>query len=100
MKKKLGVLESRPLADFLPTIVIKAKDFAAEITVFNMKDKGLSSERSISTEHVKNNLGVRKLLLDRKIVPENLPPEEDIKKLERRVNTETKNIGKNPDKLS
>lgn len=100
MKKKLGVPDSRPLADFLPTIVIKAKDFATEITVFNMKDKGLSSERSISTEHVKNNLGVRKLLLDRKIVPENLPPEEDIKKLERRVNTETKNMKKNPDKLS
>lgn len=100
MKKRLGVPESRPLADFLPTIVIKAKDFATEITVFNTKDKGLSSERSISSEHVKNNLGVRKLLLDRKIVPENLPPEEDIKKLERRVNSETKSISKNPDKLS
>lgn len=100
MKKKLGIPESRPLADFLSTIVIKAKDFATEITVFNTKDKGLSSERSISSEHVKNNLGVRKLLLDRKIVPENLPPEEDIKKLERRVNSETKSIGKNPDKLT
>jgi DNA-damage-inducible protein D len=100
MKKRLGVPESRPLADFLPTIVIKAKDFATEITVFNTKDKGLSSERSISSEHIKNNKGVRKLLLDRKIVPENLPPEEDIKKLERRVNSETKNIGKNPDKLT
>jgi DNA-damage-inducible protein D len=100
MKKKLGVPESRPLADFLPTIVIKAKDFATEITVFNTKDKGLSTERSISSEHINNNKGVRKLLLDRKIVPENLPAEEDIKKLERRVNTESKNIGKNPDKLS
>lgn len=100
MKKKLGVPESRPLADFLPTIVIKAKDFATEITVFNTKDKGLSTERSISSEHVKNNLGVRRLLLDRKIVPENLPPEEDIKKLERRVNSETKGISKNPDKLT
>lgn len=100
MKKKLGIPDSRPLADFLSTIVIKAKDFATEITVFNTKDKGLSSERSISSEHVKNNLGVRKLLLDRKIVPENLPPEEDIKKLERRVNSETKSISKNPDKLT
>jgi len=100
MKKKLGVPESRPLADFLPTIVIKAKDFAAEITVFNTKDKGLSNESSISSEHVKNNKGVRKLLLDREIVPENLPAEEDIKKLERRVNSETKSIEKNPDKLS
>lgn len=100
MKKKLGVPESRPLADFLPTIVIKAKDFAAEITVFNTKDKGLSNESSISSEHVKNNKGVRKLLLDREIIPENLPAEEDIKKLERRVNSETKSIEKNPDKLS
>lgn len=100
MKKKLGVPESRPLADFLPTIVIKAKDFATEITVFNTRDKGLSTESRISNEHVKNNLGVRKLLLDRKIVPENLPAEEDIKKLERRVNTETKSIGKNPDRLN
>lgn len=100
MKMRLGVPENRPLADFLPTIVIKAKDFATEITVFNTKDKGLSSERSISSEHIKNNVGVRKLLLDRKIIPENLPPEEDIKKLERRVNSETKNIAKNPDKLT
>ncbi|WP_367755555.1 DNA damage-inducible protein D [Flavobacterium sp. WC2430] len=100
MKKKLGVPDSRPLADFLSTIVIKAKDFATEITVFNTKDKGLSSEKNISTEHVKNNLGVRKLLLERKIVPENLPPEEDIKKLERRVNSEIKGISKNPDKLT
>ncbi len=100
MKKKLGVPDNRPLADFLPTIVIKAKDFATEITVFNTKNKGLSTESKISSEHIKNNLGVRKLLLKREITPENLPPEEDIKKLERRVNSETKNIGKNPDKLS
>jgi DNA-damage-inducible protein D len=100
MKKKLGVPDNRPLADFLPTIVIKAKDFATEITVFNTKNKGLSTESKISSEHIKNNLGVRKLLLEREITPENLPPEEDIKKLERRVNSETKNIGKNPDKLS
>ena len=100
MKNKLGVPDNRPLADFLPTIVIKAKDFATEITVFNTKNKGLSTESRISSEHIKNNLGVRKLLLDREITPENLPPEEDIKKLERRVNSETKNIGKNPDKLS
>lgn len=100
MKKRLGIPENRPLADFLSTIVIKAKDFATEITVFNTKDKSLSTESSISSEHVKNNTGVRKLLLERKIVPENLPPEEDIKKLERRVNSETKEISKNPDKLT
>lgn len=99
MKKRLGVPESRPLADFLPIIVIKAKDFAAEITVFNTRDKELSTESRISSEHVKNNFGVRKLLLEREIIPENLPAEEDIKKLERRVNSEMKNISKNPDKL-
>jgi len=100
MKKKLGVPDNRPLADFLPTIIIKAKDFATEITVFNTKEKGLNTEQSISGEHVKNNKGVRKLLLDREIVPENVPAEEDIKKLERRVNSETNNLSKNPDKLS
>ena len=99
MKKKLGVPDNRPLADFLPTIVIKAKDFAAEITVFNTREKNLSNEIGISREHIKNNQGVRKLLLDREIVPENLPAEEDIKKLERRVNSETLNIARNPDKL-
>lgn len=100
MKKKLGIPDNRPLADFLPTIIIKAKDFATEITVYNTKGKGLASESSISSEHVKNNKGVRKLLLERDIVPENVPPEEDIKKLERRVNSETINLSKNPDKLS
>ncbi|PKP18553.1 MAG: hypothetical protein CVU07_01735 [Bacteroidetes bacterium HGW-Bacteroidetes-23] len=100
LKKKLGIPDNRPLADFLPTIIVKAKDFATEITVYNMKEKGLSTESSISSEHVKNNKGVRKLLLDRDIVPENVPPEEDIKKLERRVNSETNNLSKNPDKLS
>jgi DNA-damage-inducible protein D len=99
MKKKLGVPDNRPLADFLPTIVIKAKDFAAEITVFNTREKNLSTETGISREHIKNNQGVRKLLLERDITPEKLPAEEDIKKLERRVNSETLNISKNPDKL-
>lgn len=99
MKKKLGIPDNRPLADFLPTIIIKAKDFATEITVYNTKGKGLASESSISNEHIKNNKGVRKLLLERDIVPENVPPEEDIKKLERRINSETINQSKNPDKL-
>ena len=100
MKKRLGIPDNRPLADFLPTIIIKAKDFATEITVYNTKGKGLATESLISNEHVKNNKGVRKLLLERDIVPENVPPEEDIKKLERRVNSETSNLSKNPDKLS
>lgn len=99
MKNKLGVPKGRALADFLPTITIKAKDFATEITVFNTKEKGLTNERQISVEHITNNRGVRDILLKRGIKPEELPPEEDIKKLERRVNSEPKQLGKNPDKL-
>lgn len=99
MKKRLGISEKRPLADFLPAITIKAKDFATEITIFNTKEKNLDAERSISAEHITNNRSVRKILLDRGIVPENLPPEEDIKKLERRVKSEEKKLGKNPKSL-
>lgn len=100
MKKKLNVPQSRALADFLPTITIKAKDFATEITVFNTKEKGLTKGTSISAEHVRNNKGVRGLLIERGIKPEELPAEEDVKKLERRVNSESKKLGKNPDKLN
>ena len=100
MKDRLGVPKERALEDFLPTITIKAKDFATEITIFNAKDKVLKTEGEISAEHIKNNRGVRKLLLDRGIKPEELPAEEDIKKLERRVKSEEKQIGKKPDKLS
>ncbi|MCF6184697.1 MAG: DNA damage-inducible protein D [Bacteroidales bacterium] len=99
MKNKLGVPKGRALADFLPTITIKAKDFATEITVFNTKEKDLHTERQISAEHITNNRSVRKILLQRGIKPEELPPEEDIKKLERRVKSESKKLGKNPDKL-
>ncbi|AUC85768.1 DNA damage-inducible protein D [Polaribacter sp. ALD11] len=100
MKAKLNIPNSRALADYLPTITIKAKDFATEITVFNTKEKDLRTENSISNEHVTNNSSVRKILLERGIKPENLPPEEDIKKLERRVNSESKKLGKNPKKLN
>lgn len=100
MKKRLGVSKDRSLADFLPTITIKAKDFATEITIFNTREKNLHAEVAISAEHIKNNKGVRKLLLERGIVPENLPPEEDIKKLERRVKSEEKQIKNTPDKLT
>ena len=100
MKKKLNIPQSRALADFLPTITIKAKDFATEITVFNTKEKGLTSGQSITTEHIRNNKGVRGLLKERGIKPEELPAEEDIKKLERRVTSESKKLGVNPDKLS
>jgi DNA-damage-inducible protein D len=99
MKNQLGVPKGRALADFLPTITIKAKDFATEITVFNTKEKDLRTERQISAEHIMNNRSVRKILLQRGIKPEELPPEEDIKKLERRVKSESKKLGKNPDKL-
>ncbi|MDY0159748.1 MAG: DNA damage-inducible protein D [Bacteroidales bacterium] len=99
MKKRLGVPGSRPLADFLPTITIKAKDFATEITIFNTKEKALNTEGSISAEHITNNKSVRKILLERGIKPENLPPEEDIKKLERRVKSEEKKLGKNTKSL-
>lgn len=88
MKHKLGVPESRPLADFLPIITIKAKDFAGEITHFNVKKDGLLGEEQITEEHVKNNQDVRNLLAKSNILPERLPPEEDIKKLERRIHKE------------
>lgn len=100
MKSRLGVPKERALADFLPTITIKAKDFATEITIFNAKDKVLKNEGEISAEHIKNNKGVRKLLLDRGIKPEELPVEEDIKKLERRVKSEDRKIGRKPEKLT
>jgi DNA-damage-inducible protein D len=99
MKNHLGVPKSRPLADFLPTITIKAKDFANEITNFNIKRDGLTNEPAIAREHVKNNNDVRKLLTDRKISPESLPPAEDIKKLERRVKSEEKKLTKKTGKL-
>lgn len=94
MKNKLGVPENRPLADFLPTITIKAKDFANEITNFNIKRDGLSNEPTISREHVKNNKDVRDLLGQRGIRPEVLPVSEDIKKIERRLTSETKKLPK------
>ena len=100
MKTKLGMPQNRPLADFLPTITIKAKDFATEITVFNTKEKKLNTENKISAEHITNNKSVRKILLERGIKPENLSPEEDLKKLERRLNSENKKISKNPDTLN
>jgi len=92
MKSRLGVPDNRPLADFLPTITIKAKDFANEITTFSIGRDGLASERSITNEHVKNNTDVRNLLGQRKIHPESLPPSEDVKKVERRLKSEEKKL--------
>ncbi|MDD4823610.1 MAG: DNA damage-inducible protein D [Bacteroidales bacterium] len=94
MKRKLGIAESRPLADFLPTITITAKQLATEITNFNVKKNDLKGENSITGEHVKNNHDVRGLLGKSGIKPEELPAEEDIKKLERRVKTLDKQIAK------
>lgn len=94
MKTRLGVPEKRALADFLPTITIKAKDFANAITNFNIKRDNLSTEPAISHEHIKNNTDVRQVLVDRNIHPEELPPEEDVKKIERRVQSEQKKIPK------
>jgi DNA-damage-inducible protein D len=92
MKNRLRVPDARPLADFLPTITIKAKDFSNEITTFNIKKDDLKSEISISSEHVKNNTDVRKLLTDRNIRPEALPPAEDAKKVQRRLEKEQKKL--------
>lgn len=99
MKNRLGIPGSRALADFQPTILLKAKDFATEITIFNSKEKGLRSEQSISDEHITNNRSVRKTLLERGIRPESLPVEVDIKKVERKLKSdETKGL-KRPEKL-
>lgn len=99
MKAQWKVPDSRPLADFAPTIILKAKDFATEITIFNAKQNNLTSERAISSEHVTNNEAVRKTLLERGIRPESLPAAEDVKKVERRLASEEKKSLKNPDAL-
>ncbi|MDD5773217.1 MAG: DNA damage-inducible protein D [bacterium] len=95
MKRKLELPGKRPLADFLPTITIKAKDLAAEITGFNTKKNDLRGEHIITSEHVKNNRDVRELLGKSGIKPEELPPEDDIKKLERQIKSEDKKLIKN-----
>lgn len=92
MKRKLGIPENRPLADFLPIITIKAKDLATEITNFNVKKDDLMGENSITKEHIKNNIDVRNLLGKSGIIPEQLSVEEDIKKLERRLKTTDKTL--------
>jgi DNA-damage-inducible protein D len=99
MKSQWKVPDNRPLADFAPTIILKAKDFAAEITIFNAKQNKLASEAAISSEHVTNNMAVRKTLLERGIRPESLPAADDVKKVERRLASEDKKALKNPDSL-
>ena len=98
VKRKMGMPQSRPLADFLPTISIKAKDFAAEMTSVNVQTKDLQGENAITQEHVDNNAAVRQMLVQRGIVPENLPPAEDVKKVERRLASEQKKALENKQK--
>ncbi len=92
MKRILQVPANRPLADFLPTLTIKAKDFATELTSHNVVDKNLKGDNQITNEHIENNLAVRKMLHDRGVKPEQLPPAEDVKKVERRLESEEKKI--------
>jgi DNA-damage-inducible protein D len=92
MKNKLEVSGNRPLADFLPTVTIAAKNLAAEITNHNVKENDLHGEPAITGEHVQNNTSVRSILGERGIKPESLPPEEDLKRLERRVKSSEKKI--------
>lgn len=99
MKERLGVKDSRPLADFLPTLSIAAKNLAAEMTNYNVEEKDLRGERDITGEHVQNNHSVRDMLGQRGIQPENLPPAEDIKKLERRVKSQEKKLAAQSGKL-
>lgn len=99
MKNRLGIKSNRPLADFLPTLTIAAKNLATEMTNYNVETKNLHGEQPITQEHIENNAGVREMLEKRGIKPENLPPDEDIKKLERRVAAEEKQIEKSSPKL-
>lgn len=92
MKARLGVKENRPLADFLPTLTIAAKNLATEMTNYNVEQKDLYGESPITEEHVQNNSSVRKMLEQRGIKPETLPPAEDLKRLERRVKKDEKKL--------
>lgn len=92
MKKKLSIPDGRPLADFLPTLTIKAKDFATELTSHNVLEKDLAGEGQISLEHIENNQAVRKMLIERGVKPEALPPAEDVRKLQRKLDGDEKKL--------
>ncbi len=94
MKHKLNVPDTRPLADFLPTLTIKAKDFATELTSHNVTEKDLKGDMKISKEHIDNNMAVRKILLARGVKPEELPPSEDLKVVKRKLVGEEKKMVK------
>ena len=99
MKQRLGVNDKRPLADFLPTLTIAAKNLATEMTNYNVEEKDLQGETQITVEHVQNNSTVREMLGQRGIKPEQLPASEDIKKLERRVKSQEKKLAVHSAKL-
>ncbi|CZN02561.1 TPA: DNA damage-inducible protein D [Legionella pneumophila] len=99
MKERYGITKTRPLADFLPTLTIAAKNLATEMTNHNVQQENLQGENDITREHIQNNISVRDMLGQRGIKPEKLPPEEDIKKLERRVKSEEKKIEKQSGRL-
>lgn len=99
MKIRRGIKESQPLADFMPTILLKAKDFATEITIYNAKENKMTSEDLISQEHITNNASVRDTLISRGIIPENIKPEEDINKIQRKIASEDKKLFKETKKL-
>ncbi len=99
MKKQWNVPDKKPLADFAPTIILKAKDFASEITIHNARAHEMGTERQISQEHVTNNKAVRDTLVSRGIKPEELPPAEDVSKVARRLTSSEKKLGKKPDTL-
>ena len=99
MKKRLGIKSNRPLADFLPTLTIAAKNLATEMTNYNVEQKNLQGEEPITQEHVQNNVSVRDMLEQRGISPESLPAAEDIKKVERRVARDEKQVEKTSSKL-
>ena len=98
LKRRMGIPEKRPLADLLPTISINAKDVAAEMTSVNVQTKDLQGESRISQEHIAPNAAVRDMLVQRGIVPEDLPPAEDVKKVERRLASEQKKALENKKK--
>ncbi len=100
MKAKYKIKDTKPLADFMPTILLKAKDFATEITIHNARENSMNTQNQISDEHITNNKTVRNTLISRGITPENLLPQEDVKKVERKLNTDNKKATKNIDKLN
>lgn len=99
MKVIYKIKDSKPLADFMPTILLKAKDFATEITIHNARENDMNTQDEISSEHITNNSAVRDTLLSRGIIPEKISPEEDVKKVERKLSSEKRKVLKNVPKL-